>query len=929
MGQQILTLPYAGPYADQGASSPRNNSLTPRGGSQDLPVIRQPTFQGNPRYQPLVIPPTEAVLPIVDAQGVVITVNGISHLQRMLDGLSPEAEINVFRQLQRQIMDGVETLEAIADQILEIIETRSTIQNLIRANRQEFDNEFVPLRQYAQNNQKRRRRIEEAEARLLDGFISPEFYQNVVLQQARRTTAVLDALHAARTTGISPALLFSRASGLRLQRLARLGPYQKYGSNDLTITPRDITLAADPNQKIPFFPPREDESAKRYHLAPDSTGIHWLNGEQPAGINEAYQNLGFPIPRQLAFNSTPPQNNMPSASQVATFGSSQPRGTSRTPTPHTPTPAPPHPRTSTTGSPASRTSTPKPPAQVTQTQLNTGVVQSIEGGQRPNTRPQAVKPDYAGQQGKSEKKPPKRPRPQDVSPPPPAHAASRPTNQDAATSSQTAPVQIGDLIGRIRTLSIDAGRARVDPSSLKSVPNPVKNPSPLEQAIWNHANRKAEAISQSRQLPPLSREQEKQLGLMVDSIPDLHNSIQHLTEAVRGSLGPSHVSLSVYLEGLADGAAAAYAAFELDRHAVGELRVLVSTLRRRIDNGFAQIGNGNENTQGIRINVHDFESFLLDENNSGWLNQMVIMGALLGMARDPFHRRTTFIVNSDAFLHFRTGTLDHIILPDTPQNMVIPMHWGDHWTVGLVDYENRTIHHMDSSSNPRRHREGIDAIRQLLAHHQHIFGVEEWTQGTITSGQQTNTWDCGIWAIENARWLIEGSGPDMQPVIGPMTRFNIAQEFYRHLIQDTPAPNGPTQREREVAAARQYTQDPTNPDAIRYIAPGPDMPHIGNIANSRQAQSIISIRSQTPTYIAETPVYGRQSPVFSPPYQPLGTQSPARSRQSSSPLSDAISMENPFQGSDNSGGNRGRNSGGHSGSGKGSRQSQRLQNRKA
>ena len=51
----------------------------------------------------------------------------------------------------------------------------------------------------------------------------------------------------------------------------------------------------------------------------------------------------------------------------------------------------------------------------------------------------------------------------------------------------------------------------------------------------------------------------------------------------------------------------------------------------------------------------DFNTLIRDKMHSGWLNSIVLMAALLGIARARSHQQTTFMVHINHMLLYCTG----------------------------------------------------------------------------------------------------------------------------------------------------------------------------------------------------------------------------------------------------------------------------------
>lgn len=770
-------------------------------------------------YQPFIQRPATSLTVTLAGQEV----TSAEELTNYLNGLDPARVVFAFRDIQDQIQVNAEYLQDVAADVWDLAGSYESMRARRARDTAAYEQEFGVLINAHRQSTHRRHRLQEGHDRLTRTWMTSTFFNTVVLAQTNGSTAIMDALNAA-SSHHSPGQIIARASSFRLQRLAGIGPY-RYATADVTITPADIRNAFEPGQRTSIHPQREQAAANQHNLLPDQRGVHWIGGVAPPGINDAYHNAGQPPTPSARLQS--PVYTLPSSSAGVPSGSLQPRLQS----PRSPSlPSPPPPRT-----PQNRASSPS-------------IQPSIETDPtRPsNLRPQASQ-SYAGMQGKSTKSPPagsKRRRdpasPDHQSPP---RARSEPAlgvkgPKGAQIELGPKPSDILGMISGLRTLTVSPTRTPLVSSRVKAVKIPVQQPTSLDSAIWSHVLRKAQAIAERRQPSQLTAQQQESIAGAVKSLPNLEASIQRLTTGVQNVLRTDDSNLQCYLEGLADMSSVAFSAYNYDRYTVGGVREVAARLNRAVDGGTARIGDGNEYDQGFTITPADFDTLIRDERHTGWLNSPVLMAALLVIVRAAPGNESAFVLHVDQVLQYRQHqiTANQLRMPTTARNLVIPFHWGNHWTVGLVDVATRQIRHMDSYQSPDRQRDAIAVMHQLLAARQDIYGTGNWTVGTLRSGQQVNSDDCGLWVIENTRRLVDDL--DYNTPVGPATRRYIAEELYLNLINDTPPLPRQTRREAEVARARQAIDHAAGPGrtqsqplTIRSTVtptPGPDMPHIAN-----------------------------------------------------------------------------------------------------
>jgi hypothetical protein len=767
-------------------------------------LVPRPSSGPPARYQPFIQLPATHLTVTLAGQ----TITSADQLAEYLDGLAPAQVPFAIRDIQNQVLANAEYLQDFGAGVWELAETYASMQARRAQDAAAYEQEFATLIRAHQQSASRRDRLQEGHDRLTRTWMTSSFFNTVVLTQTTGSTAVIDALSAASAHG-SPGQIFARASSFRLQRLAGIGPY-RYRSADLTITPADIANAADQTEPSSIRPQQEQAAATQHNLVADQRGIHWIGGVPPPNVDDAYQHAGrYPA---LPAGPRSPVQTLPSSSAAPPFPSSPPPAQS--------------PRPGTPQSPQTGAVTPSIQQSV---ELDPSRTTMTLRAQSPQT--------YAGMQGKGP--PAKRRRdPASPQPQPPTRAQSEPAFRVKVSKPDAGPrpTEILDLISGLRTLAVSPTRSPLNRSKVRPVKIPVPQPTPLDTAIWGHVLRKAQAVAEQRQPPQLTPQQEQAIAGAVNSLPNLQASIQRLTAGVQSTLRADDDSLRAYLEGLADGSSVAFAAYNHDRHTVGGVREVAARLHRAFDGGPARIGDGNEYNQGFTVTPADFDTLIRDERHSGWLNSAVLMAALLGIARAGPGNEPAFVLHIDQVLQYRQRHIPagQVRMPPRARNLVIPFHWGNHWTVGLVNVATRQIQHMDSHHATNRHRDAIAIMQQLLSDRSDVYGAGAWTVDTTRSGQQANSDDCGLWVIENARRLIDDLD-DVAPV-GPATRRFIADELYIHLINDTPPLTQQTQREADVARARQVAANAAGPGRSRSQpwsihstpTPGPDMPHIPN-----------------------------------------------------------------------------------------------------
>ncbi len=249
---------------------------------------------------------------------------------------------------------------------------------------------------------------------------------------------------------------------------------------------------------------------------------------------------------------------------------------------------------------------------------------------------------------------------------------------------------------------------------------------------------------------------------------------------------------------------------------------------------------GDWHQQGVTVDQHDLETMLLDPLHRGWLNESMIQALLLMMTHRAFETASrnnlpgpsNFVVPSGPLSVWRgwTGptqrdpTRPVPILPNEPRRLVMPIHWGNHWAMATYDPITYHIQYWDSHPSPearqRNMTEAYTFLSLLLNEYRGTLVLQQFrsqapTRGQLTSQVQTNTADCGIFAIENARRFIEETG-DMPTNIAPITtalrshlldEFRVYLEMEQHIPDRAQAYQQQRQRREELRSRGGQTQD--------------------------------------------------------------------------------------------------------------------------
>lgn len=182
---------------------------------------------------------------------------------------------------------------------------------------------------------------------------------------------------------------------------------------------------------------------------------------------------------------------------------------------------------------------------------------------------------------------------------------------------------------------------------------------------------------------------------------------------------------------------------------------------------------------GTAITRRDFADRLLPE--TAWLNDNMVNGAMYHV-RDWVNQRAdksattppcallpstfyTNLVNKGPQANVRSAkrmakiTAENLLEHKT---ILIPVCKGSHWTLAVIFPQLKAVTHMDSF----RKGPGEENVRQnILAWVKAVLGnsfkEEEWVSLSIDAPQQTNGWDCGVFAITNSLCVALGLDPKL------------------------------------------------------------------------------------------------------------------------------------------------------------------------
>jgi hypothetical protein len=156
---------------------------------------------------------------------------------------------------------------------------------------------------------------------------------------------------------------------------------------------------------------------------------------------------------------------------------------------------------------------------------------------------------------------------------------------------------------------------------------------------------------------------------------------------------------------------------------------------------------------GVRFRPRELtdEAFLVGgpQGHQGWLDSNQIMAGLGWLLRDT--QRAQFVDPGRVMdglnpaLSFGLPPLRYN--PATTPILFVPWNEGNHWTLVIVDFTRRQIHHLNSlrttGGDPRA---SVQQWLRQIGHNTADFALTNY----MAPVQQTNLADCGFWVVANA-----------------------------------------------------------------------------------------------------------------------------------------------------------------------------------
>jgi Ulp1 protease family, C-terminal catalytic domain len=325
--------------------------------------------------------------------------------------------------------------------------------------------------------------------------------------------------------------------------------------------------------------------------------------------------------------------------------------------------------------------------------------------------------------------------------------------------------------------------------------NPLPNPTDTQAAIYDFIARKVQAIGHRRVLDitpeVIRRFQGMDVSVLISDLQALGNVIPQVSTEDR--------VLATYAQAAFDIGSLILSSMQATGAYMSDMRRAVAAWGRDRQGLNFRVMPERGGNRGVDVNVFDLESFLVDEGHIGWLTGEAIVAAIM-LGQDA-HRE--HVVDPYVWTAWINGGQQAALLPAIPggnvRDIVIPMHWGAHWTLIHIEGTQRRVHLQDSMYDPDRRRMAESYVRNFLHQIEGLVGTAPWTFDPDSGRQQLNTRDCGLFVIENALAIRAGEY-EPEPIIAMAARRNWVQALQEESHEE--------QQRNIAAAALHQLQDP-------------------------------------------------------------------------------------------------------------------------
>ena len=362
---------------------------------------------------------------------------------------------------------------------------------------------------------------------------------------------------------------------------------------------------------------------------------------------------------------------------------------------------------------------------------------------------------------------------------------------------------VKDAVSRSRAASLKKkGKTTAEPLSPTRMQIPVKNATKVQTSLWEVIDKRARAVKEKRHVD-VSKQAQDAMRLppsqLVQEIGPIANGLRNAKEA--------EDTMLVYTQCLIDAWSSQIIKERTQTSEMSQLRTLLAKWHNEYRERNVRLIPGSLNEGGVELDHYDLSSLLIGDGHSGWLNGDLIHGVLNLLSNRERH----YIVPALAWSHWH-GNGNHpndiFYVPDHYPSLVVMIHWGNHWAIGIADRTRSTLNYLDSMPTSGRQQMAMSSLRNFVQLHPGYNSIA-WQNGTETSVLQANAIDCGVWAIFNAVAWMEGQSFPEQ--VGLAERLYVGDVVLNAARATQPVPAALPTDELEILGSRNLTPSMRRP----------------------------------------------------------------------------------------------------------------------
>jgi hypothetical protein len=352
--------------------------------------------------------------------------------------------------------------------------------------------------------------------------------------------------------------------------------------------------------------------------------------------------------------------------------------------------------------------------------------------------------------------------------PVPTPEGESPTDRDLPTNPNEPGRELGAVgrqlaFGKHEILKSPALRSP-PPVEAPDVPNPIQNPTEVEDFCWHMIKEWQKSLKPGGQLPPLEQREVDFAGKVGGYGPIVDGYMKIVRSIPLGQYAIHHqVGFAAHLRTL-----------ELQRleseRATSEIRNTLAKIDTAIDEFSKKYGDkempvrgGNKYNGGTTIGYKSIKTFFISAKkarNNGWLDTTALEAGLAAAQRGPTSEKFN-VIHNEAWQECMTATKEEMRLPKywsrhMTAHRYIVCHQDKHWFALSIDVEKREVCVMDSRIRRTEEDKHVTCIMALLRQFYPKGKDWQWKLVEDPSPRQKNQYDCGMFVIQNFKALVNG-----------------------------------------------------------------------------------------------------------------------------------------------------------------------------